>query len=327
MKLFNQTKKPVFILWIVLAYVLCQFFWWEILLVNQTRQIIEEKQNIIALSVSDGQRLQAELASLRKKQKTKTIMIVGEGLVFLLLLIYGTTRVKRAYEREKELSRQQHNFFLSITHELKTPIAATKLQLQTLRKQNLDAALQDELLQKALQETERLNALIDNVLLASRMDSPGFSLYTQVANATELLKAIVDRYYQKALQEGRLLLETEPEASCLIDEQAFTSVVTNLLSNAFKYAPGNESVHLSLKASKGGWCLRVADKGPGISKAEQEKIFEKFYRAGNEETRRNQGTGLGLYIVKKLVDAHGWSIRVKNENSRGAVFEIEMKHA
>lgn len=327
MKRFDQTKKPVFILWIVLAYVLCQFLWWEILLVNQTRQIIEEKQKIMALSVSDGQRLQAELASLRQKQKTKTIMIVGEGLVFLLLLIYGTTRVKKAYEREKELSRQQHNFFLSITHELKTPIAATKLQLQTLRKQNLDAALQDELLQKALQETERLNALIDNVLLASRMDSPGFSLQPQPANASELLNAIADRYYQKALQEGRLLMDTDSEASCPIDEQAFTSIVTNLLSNAFKYAPATEPVHLSLKAAKGGWCLRVADKGPGIAKAEQEKIFEKFYRAGNEETRRNQGTGLGLYIVKKLVEAQGWSIRAKNETGQGAVFEIEIKHA
>lgn len=322
----NKPRTRLF-LTALLVYVLLQFLWWEILLVRQTAQIIEEKQKILALSVSDKLKLETELKELQQKQKIKTFMIVGEGTVFLLLLVFGVYKVKQAQNREEELSRQQNNFFLSITHELKTPIAATKLQLQTIQKQKPPAELQDQLIRNALFETERLNALIDNVLLASRMDSPGFRVQTQKANASELLPHILQRYYSKQLQEGKLILDAENGLFTNLDEQAFTSIVTNLVSNALKYSPEQDAVKISLKSINGICFLNVADKGPGISKNEKEKIFEKFYRAGNEETRRHQGTGLGLYIVKKLVDAQGWHLSLKSGMEQGAVFEIEMRHA
>ncbi len=153
---------------ILFGYVLLQFTWWEILLVKQNDKIISEKQKLIELSTPDESRLKAEIADLHQKKKMQTVMIVSEGTVFLLLLLFGVYKVKQAHDKENYLNTQQKNFFLSITHELKTPIAATKLQLQTLQKQTLDPAIQQELISNALLETERLNNLIDNVLFASR---------------------------------------------------------------------------------------------------------------------------------------------------------------
>ena len=158
------------------GYIILQFIWWEILLVKQNNSIIEQKQKLLELSISNDSDLIFQVKELHAKKLKQTLMIVGEGTVFLLLLLYGIFKIKQAHDREDKLTQQKNNFLLSITHELKTPIAATKLQLQTLLKHQLDTEKQKELLQHALTENERINQLIDNVLLANQLNSGGFKL-------------------------------------------------------------------------------------------------------------------------------------------------------
>jgi two-component system, OmpR family, phosphate regulon sensor histidine kinase PhoR len=297
------------------------------LLVKQSGQIIDEKQKIVALSVSDDKQLKTELRELQNKRATKTVMIVSEGTVFLLLLLFGVYKIKQAYDKEDELRRQQNNFFLSITHELKTPIAATKLQLQTIQKQKPEANVQEELIKNALQETERLNTLIDNVLLASRMESPGFKVELSPIDLSELIQKLVKRYYSKESGSGSLHVNTNTSKAVMADEQALTSILTNLVDNALNYSGDEKNIHIQLSQHGEKIVLEVKDSGVGVSKQDKEKIFNRFYRAGNEETRRSKGTGLGLYIVKKLVEAQKGDIQVRDNDPSGTIFSIRFNAA
>ncbi|HQQ95173.1 MAG TPA: HAMP domain-containing sensor histidine kinase [Bacteroidia bacterium] len=315
-------SRPLIILIVLFSYVVLQFLWWEILLVKQSGQIIDEKQKILALSLSDADKLETELQVLRSKRTHQTFMIVGEGTVFLLLLLYGLYRIKKAQDKEAELMRQQNNFFLSITHELKTPLAATKLQLQTLQKQKPGQALQTELIANALEETERLNALIDNVLLAARMESSEFRLNKQTGDPGEWLRQICERYFSQELRSARLVLQCESLHQAAFDQVALTSMLTNLVNNALKYSAPDTQVKVIARQRDYQTIIQVCDHGQGIPDQEKEKVFRKFYRLGSEETRRSKGTGLGLYIVKKLADAQGIKVSVSDNQPHGSIFSI-----
>jgi K+-sensing histidine kinase KdpD len=307
---------------ILFGYVLLQFTWWEILLVKQNDKIITEKQKLIELSTPDESRLISEIKELHEKKKMQTLMIVGEGTVFLLLLLFGVYKVKQAHDKENYLNRQQKNFFLSITHELKTPIAATKLQLQTLQKQKLDPEIQQQLITNALLETDRLNTLIDNVLFASRLESNEFLFKREKQNLSDFISLVLNRYYKNEIEKGEIKMMIEPQIQYELDVNAFPSVITNLLGNALKYSNAEREISVSLKKSEKHIALEVSDKGSGIAEQEKKKIFDKFYRSGNEETRRSKGTGLGLYIVDYILKKHNASIRVKDNTPQGSIFEI-----
>jgi signal transduction histidine kinase len=190
----KSKSRSIVILSILFGYILLQFLWWEVLLVRQTSQIINEKQKLTELAIADANRLQEEVAKLHAKKVKQTIMIVGEGTVFLLLLLFGIYKIKQAVVREAELATQQKNFFLSITHELKTPISATKLQLQTLQREGIDEEMRALLVNNALKETDRLNALIDNVLFASRLESTQFKLRKEAIDFGVYLSDLSNRY-------------------------------------------------------------------------------------------------------------------------------------
>lgn len=320
-------SRSIFILTILFGYILLQFIWWEVLLVNQNGKIINEKQKLIELSSTNDAQLKREIALLHHKKSMQTVMIVSEGTVFLLLLLFGIFKIKQAHDREMALNNQQKNFFLSITHELKTPIAATKLQLQTIQKQKLDESTQQELIANALKETERLNFLIDNVLLASRMDAGEFAFKLDKTNLSDLVKTIMERYYKKEIATKEITLKLEADLYSFIDENAFPSVITNLVDNALKYSSVKKEITVELKSEKNKAFLKVMDNGIGINDLEKDKVFIKFYRTGNEETRNAKGTGLGLYIVKYILSMHQAKLTVKDNSPIGTIFEIQLNEA
>lgn len=316
-------SRAIIILTIVFTYIILQFIWWEILLVKQTGQIIDGKQKLTELASTDPVKLAEEVNFLHQKKKMQVMMIVGEGTVFLLLLLFGIYKIRQAHSKEMELNNRQRNFFLSITHELKTPIAATKLQLQTLQKHKLDEQTKDQLLQNALNETERLNLLIDNLLLAGRMDSGEYVFKKENANLSQYLTSLVERYYKQELSGKTLILDVEPGIYLNIDKNAFPSIITNLVDNALKYSPNEKKIEVVLKKKNNTVVLSVSDMGVGVADTEKQKVFDRFYRAGNEETRSTKGTGLGLYIVSYMVNNHSGKITLKNNQPKGSIFEIE----
>lgn len=316
-------SRAIVILSILFGYVLLQFLWWEILLVTQNGKIINEKQKLVEITSTNPDQLRDDIAFLHHKKKMQTVMIVSEGTVFLLFLIFGVYKIKQAQDKEIALNNQQRNFFLSITHELKTPIAATKLQLQTLQKQKLNEELKQELIASALLETERLNNLIDNVLFASRLDSGEFVFKKEKQNISKIAGDIIQRYYKNELSKGELTADIDADLFAEVDEYTFPSIITNLIDNALKYSFENKQIVVQLKRSDADILLAVKDSGCGISATDKEKIFSKFFRAGNEETRRSKGTGLGLYIVSYIVKNHHAKIKVKDNLPKGSIFEVQ----
>ena len=318
----QSRNRSKLIITILFGYIILQFLWWEVLLVRQTTQITNEQQKLAEITSTDAPSLEKQIADLQVKKQNKIYMIVGEGTVFLLLLLYAFYRIRKASNKEIELVNQQKNFLLSVTHELKTPIAATKLQLQTLLKhKQLDAAQQKELLTNAVNETNRLNRLIEDVLLANNADE-NLVLTKESINLSELTEQTVSNYFSDKKAGGTLKIEIEDGIINIADKLLFPSVIINLTENAFKYSPEKGSVTVSLKNQDGKINFSVSDSGFGIPEIEKQKIFEKFYRVGNEETRKAKGTGLGLYIVKKIVEAHNGKIEVTDNKPNGSVFKV-----
>ena len=315
----NRSKLVITILF---GYIMLQFLWWEVLLVRQTTQITNEEQKLAEITSTDAVSLEKQIADLHHKKQNKIYMIVGEGTVFLLLLLYAFYRIRKASNKEVELVNQQKNFLLSVTHELKTPIAATKLQLQTLLKhKQLDAEQQKQLLNSAVNETNRLNRLIEDVLLANSADKE-LMVTKESVNLSDLTEQTISSYFSDKKQNGTLKTEVEEGIITVVDKLLFPSVVINLIENAFKYSPERSVVTVSLSNRDGKINFVVGDCGEGIPAKEKEKIFEKFYRIGNEETRKAKGTGLGLYIVKRIVEAHNGKIEVTDNNPNGSVFKV-----
>lgn len=317
-------KKTNLLFYGLVAYILLQFIWWEILLVKQTRQIHDEKEKILALGVSDPDRLQSELKELKKKENNYIYMILGEGTIFLIFISIGIVRVYTAHKREKEIAAQQKNFLLSISHELKTPLATSKLNLQTLLKRELSKEMQTQIIEKTLYENERLTQLIENILISTRLDYSGNANDVLINKQDLNISALTEETLQKAFTAEQLKrIESKIEENIYLktDAAIFPSIIINLVENALKYTSLESKVIVELK-KQNQIILKVSDEGKGISTAEKAKVFDKFYRIGSEETRNTKGTGLGLFIVKKMIEMHGGSISVSDNQPQGSVFEI-----
>jgi signal transduction histidine kinase len=320
----QKRSRSIFIISVLFAYIFAQFLWWEILLVKQTGTIIDAKQKIAALNITEREKMLEQIDQLGHEKKMRIYMIVGEGTVFLLLLLVGIIKVKRYNEREIAMANQQKNFLLSVTHELKTPIAATKLQLQTIQKHQLDKEKEAELIENALRETERLNKLIDNVLLASRMDNEQIRLNVEEVNVSELVENCLQTYFKSKLISKELKFDIEPNIKLRTDVVIFPSLIINLVENAIKYSFDAVNVLVELKKVNGSTQLSVSDRGCGIKHEERNLVFDRFYRVGSEEIRSTKGTGIGLFIVKQIVDAHKGKIFIKDNSPKGTIINVEL---
>ncbi len=318
-----MTKRTTFIFSILVGYIVLQFLWWEILLVRQSNAIITLKQNIAALSSTDDSIILRDIELLQQKKIKQVYMIVGEGTVFLLIMLFGIYKVRKSIKREAELANQKSNFILSVSHELKTPIAATKLQLQTLLKHELERDKQKELLNNALTETVRLHKLVDNVLMANQIENNNLSIQKENLNLSDLLENTIKRYFSDQVEKNTIALNIEPDVFYSGDKELLPSIFINLVENAIKYSFNVIMVDVSLKTINHTPVLEIKDQGCGILAEEKNTVFEKFFRSGNENTRKTKGTGIGLFIVKSVCDLHNINIKILDNQPTGSVFQIQ----
>jgi signal transduction histidine kinase len=317
-----KKPRPLLLFYLLVAYVLLQFGWWSYLLIEQNKEIYQLKTEINLLHHEDPQLIIEKGNELEKKLHAKWMMIAGEGTIFLILLVIAFLRVRNTFKKESELAERQKNFLLSVTHELKSPIASTKLALETVLKRELEKEKRNEILSNAISDTDRLNTLVENILLASRIEGTVFELHKENVNLSEYLEEGMKQTIQTFSPTQKISLDIQPNIFFSIDKTIFPSIILNLFENAVKYSPENSMIRISLKEQGNGVILSVADEGVGISETEKQNIFKKFYRVGSEETRKTKGTGLGLYIVKYLVEKHGGKILVKDNSPKGTVFEV-----
>ncbi|HYE56536.1 MAG TPA: ATP-binding protein, partial [Chitinophagaceae bacterium] len=217
--------------------------------------------------------------------------------------------------------QQQQNFMMAITHELKTPIAVARLNLETMQKHQLDAQRQQKLIQMTLQETMRLHSLTSNILVSSQLEGGGYQRSVEELDLSQLTISSVDDFRQRFTDRA---WETDitPDIAIEGDALLLQIMVNNLLENAHKYSPRGTPISVVLKRSGEGALLQVIDSGIGIADNEKKKIFDKFYRIGNEETRKAKGTGLGLHLCRKIAKDHHADITVTNNLPSGSIFTI-----
>lgn len=267
--------------------------------------------------------LQIQKAELDQKLTMRIWMVLGEGAVFVFILILGFWSVQKSIAKELALAEQQKNFLLSVTHELKSPLAAIKLFLQTLQSRKLPEEKKEQLYSKALLDTERLEKLIENLLLVNKVESGGFPLVRSEVDVSGLVSELALHTYQRQLESNVLQLEISSGITAHLDHMAFQSIFINLVDNAFKYGAGGK-VSIQLKAATESFVLSVSDQGTGIATEERERIFERFYRQGNEDVRKTKGTGIGLYLVKLFVEKQGGTISVEDNLPKGTRFIVRI---
>lgn len=256
----------------------------------------------------------------------KTRMYALEGFVMVSLLFWGIIWIYRSLQNRLNLKKQQSNFLLSITHELKTPLASIKLSIETLLKRpNLEKEQTNTMLRNSLSDVTRLRDLVDNLLMAAQLDSHKFNLTFSPTNLSELLIETADKFILPRNFQSRAQMQVQPDVYAYIDPIAMEMVLTNLISNAFKYSPKEAPVSVSLSADQGVIRIAVADQGSGISAEDKKNLFDKFYRAEDENIRKTKGTGLGLFIVKNLLNLHGATIQVHDNLPSGVIFEITLQ--
>lgn len=307
--------------WALLAYILAALVWWFIELNNQNRQMVGYQISILK---KDDPSYVAELDKINNMEKRKYAQYLGEGAVFFLFIITGALFIYRAVNKQLKTSLQQQNFMMAITHELKTPIAIAKLNLETLQKRKLEESQQQRLIENTLQETNRLNALCNNMLLASQMDDNGYLITMEEINLSLLVAECVDDFTARFVKR-QFLSNVTPSLFIKGDKLLLQMAVNNLIDNANKYSPKEMPVKIILKQENTNILLQVIDEGKGIAMDERQKIFEKFYRAGNVATKAAKGTGLGLYLAKRIALQHKANVFVTDNIATGSIFTIEFK--
>lgn len=291
-------KRTSILFYLLSFYVLLQFLWWGFHL-TQLTQLVSEQSG---------------------KGNQRIFMIIGEGMVFLLILILGIWKMKSSIKKELQLTQNQTNFLLSVTHELKTPIASNKLYLQTILKRELDTEKRKELIEKALNENIRLEKMIDNILNATRLENRKLILHKEEVNISDFLTSIVDRF-QKNNPEIAFKTDISSAITKSIDPFIFETIINNLIENAIKYAGKEGPITVEL-IQNSTTQIRVKDLGPGVDAEAQKNIFKKFYRAGNEEIRNQKGSGLGLFIAAEFSRLHGGQLKYLDNQPTGAIFEL-----
>jgi signal transduction histidine kinase len=297
------------------------------MITNLNKEVHDLKLKIEVYTNKSTDDLVVAQEQLNAKLHKRWLMIAGEGTVFALILGLGIYRTRNTFKKEFELSKQQKNFMLSITHELKSPIASARLQIETLLKRQLPQEKQEFVLNQALQETERLDALVEKILLANRIESSAYLIQKEHLNLSELCQKIIDNLKVSLLKNNIINTQIKKDIKVYGDEMAFTSIITNLLDNASKYSNQQSTIELILYKNNDIVTLSVKDEGIGITPADEAIVFNKFYRAGNEETRNTKGTGLGLYIVKNLVKMHQGTIKITSNKPKGTIFTMQLNCA
>jgi len=312
------------IYWLLLVYVVAALVWWFITLQTQNGDM--RKYKLIQLEASVDKLHSPELynqarAEIERGYKKNIAKYIGEGGTFLLLILVGAAFVYRSVRKQFKFQQQQQNFMMAITHELKTPISVARLNLETLQKHQLDPEKQKKLIRMTLDETERLNVLTNNILISSQLEGGGYILSKEEFDLSDLLKDCVENFRRR--YPDRKFMETiEQDVDIIGDPILIQLLINNLLENAIKYSQQENPIISTLRIRGEKAELHVIDEGPGISNEEKKKIFKRFYRIGTEATRKTRGTGLGLYLCRKIAEDHNGEIKVLDHLPQGSDFLV-----
>jgi signal transduction histidine kinase len=252
---------------------------------------------------------------------------IWTGALVILLILVIAAFAARAIGRQIRLNKMKNDFIATVSHELKTPLASMRVLVDTLLEGNIkDETQTEEYLRLTAKENERLSRMIDNFLTFSRMErnKKAFEIIpaNPVAIANDAVEVVRTKYATHKCQFTTDITSKLPEIAA--DHDAMVTVVVNLLDNACKYTGEHKQVSLKVFAEKGCVCFAVSDNGIGIARRHIRKIFDSFYQVDNSLARKAEGCGLGLSIVKFIVDAHKGKISVDSKPGKGSTFTVRL---
>jgi len=309
--------------WLLLLYIVAALVWWFVSLEKQNQDLTDLRLSDLNSQKTslDPKKFTDEYFKIEDDSRRNTEKYIAEGITFLILIFVGAFFVYRSMRKQFNMQSQQQHFMMAITHELKTPISVAKLNLETLQKYQLDVEKQKKLIRMTLQETSRLDTLINNILVSSQLEGGGYISSKEELDFSSLFIDCI-RESRVRYPERVFIENIEPEIEIAGDPLLLQLLISNLIENAVKYSPKERPITCKLARSGSDTIMNIIDEGIGVADNEKSKIFEKFYRTGSESTRKTQGTGLGLYLCRKIAGDHNADISVTNNIPSGSNFAI-----
>ncbi len=263
-----------------------------------------------------------EIEKIKTRLDSKQNAWLGEGITVGLLTLIIIGLMYYFLDRMIRFNQQKANFMMAVTHELKTPIAAAKLAIQTVIR-NKNQANQERVLEISKQSMDRLSGLMERVLLATQFENRLPSKNEKWIHIHEIISQAIEEGQFSIGETLKNNLVESKDFLIYCDAQMLKIVFINLFTNSIKYSEENcVNVSVNSFVRDGVFGVTVTDQGIGIPSEERNRIFEKFYRVGDERTRSRQGSGLGLYLVKQILNLHKANIEVTANVPNGSKFNI-----
>lgn len=265
-----------------------------------------------------------------KTAKRQIAFYIWGGTLVIVLILAAGGFAGQVVGKQMKLNRLKNDFIATVSHELKTPLASMRVLVDTLLEGRWTGEQQaTEYLELVAKENQRLSGLVDNFLTFSRMERG-----KQAFDMAEMSPAVIAQRAAEALrtkfEQGRCEFQVDvadnlPDVSA--DQDAMVTALVNLLDNAYKYSYDDKRIRLKVFAEDGSVCFSVSDNGVGLTRRAAKRVFKRFYQADRSLSRRSEGCGLGLSIVKFIVDAHNGRISVDSQPGKGSTFTVKIPAA
>jgi signal transduction histidine kinase len=342
---------------LISLFALAQLTWWSVFQYSEARRIIEtqdgywQQQIVVAYfqRATAGEDFELWLSQtfpelevtasgsievrpdkrkeLEDRVQKRMRMFISEGAFFGLLVLAGVLFMLRTLREEIDLEHRQSVFLAAMSHELKTPLTSLRMYVDTLSAREFPPEKRAEILETMSVDLDRLGDLIDRLLQAQKVLTPGTVLpLERVDISEETVRAAKELAHRIEFSgKHRLNIDTEYGLFAMADPRRWQLIVKNLVDNAVKYSPEGGMIDVFLTNNDGKIELTVSDQGQGFAPDEAERIFERFYRIGNEDTRTAQGVGLGLYLVREMVQSMKGSVSARSQGvGKGSQFIVNL---